>query len=422
TDQLSLFDFKMADKDFAGEASQSSNALDYHTWMLAHREPEADKTGKFMTVSAFVHAVLIAGAALLTVPLVEKAQVETITIEVEGSSPAPKIAPVALREVTPQQALIKEDLPEMAAAAPAKATAATSKPVRAQSHSAKSAAAVSSSAATAVSPAAKSGPQSVAAKTTLQAVPATIDDIDAPELDEGELATAAVAAQSPAHFNDDLDEDFASVDQAQKAALARESHSIKAMADALESEQDENLNALSDLNQVESQKLAQAQAALKEKNAKAVSAALAAEQDAANKAAAARAAQQAAAQQAAGSGQGHQGSGAGAEGLPHGIRSLDQLRQMPGNPRPYYDRQERLRGDQGAVAFIAYISKDGYPSKFRMLKSTGFRNLDSKTLTALKKWRFYPGQEGWVELPFRWDLKGGAQEDGGLLRRSVGQR
>ncbi|MNL37727.1 Gram-negative bacterial tonB protein [compost metagenome] len=94
---------------------------------------------------------------------------------------------------------------------------------------------------------------------------------------------------------------------------------------------------------------------------------------------------------------------------------------MPGNPRPQYERQERLRGDQGAVVFVAYISKEGHPSQFRLLKSTGFRNLDAKTLIALKKWRFYPGQEGWVELPFRWDLKGGAQEDGGLLRSKVSQ-
>ncbi|MNT35500.1 hypothetical protein D3C72_1715310 [compost metagenome] len=69
--------------------------------------------------------------------------------------------------------------------------------------------------------------------------------------------------------------------------------------------------------------------------------------------------------------------------------------------------------------FYAYISKEGQPTQFRMVKSTGFRNLDGKTLVALKKWRFYPGQEGWVELPFRWDLKGGAQEDGGRLRAAT---
>ncbi|MNL24907.1 Gram-negative bacterial tonB protein [compost metagenome] len=76
----------------------------------------------------------------------------------------------------------------------------------------------------------------------------------------------------------------------------------------------------------------------------------------------------------------------------------------------------------GDVGFLAYITKEGHPTQFRMIKSTGFQNLDSKTLTALQKWRFYPGQEGWVELPFKWDLKGETQEAGGLLRKKVSSR
>jgi TonB family protein len=122
-----------------------------------------------------------------------------------------------------------------------------------------------------------------------------------------------------------------------------------------------------------------------------------------------------------GAGAGNNGSseeGSQLAGIPSGVRSLEQLRQMPGNPRPQYDRQERLLRHQGSVAFLAYINKQGYVSKFRMLKSTGYKNLDGKTLAALKKWRFYPGQEGWVELPFQWDLKGGVQEAGGRLRVS----
>ena len=180
------------------------------------------------------------------------------------------------------------------------------------------------------------------------------------------------------------------------------------------------------------------QDSLRKRNSESIAAALAAERaaafaDAAKEAAARNALAKKAGLGGNGNGYGEkQGQGAGntgavgpgkqLSGLPNGVRSLDQLRQMPGNPRPQYDREERRRGDQGEIAYHAYINKEGYPTKFRLIKSTGYQNLDSKTLNALTKWRFYPGQEGWVELPFRWDLKGGMQEDGGTLRRSVSRR
>jgi TonB family protein len=102
------------------------------------------------------------------------------------------------------------------------------------------------------------------------------------------------------------------------------------------------------------------------------------------------------------------------------IRALEDLRQMPGNKRPQYDIEDRLKKRQGEITFIAYINKLGYPAKFELLSSTGHRELDQKTLAALKSWRFYPGQEGWVEIPFKWDLKGGVQEKPTPLRRKVG--
>lgn len=102
---------------------------------------------------------------------------------------------------------------------------------------------------------------------------------------------------------------------------------------------------------------------------------------------------------------------------PIAVRALEDLKQMPGNERPHYDLQDRLQKRQGTVQFLAYISKDGRPVKFKLDKSTGFRELDGKTLAALKKWKFYPGQEGWVEIPFVWDLTGDAKEFPTGLRR-----
>jgi TonB family protein len=184
------------------------------------------------------------------------------------------------------------------------------------------------------------------------------------------------------------------------------------------------------MNKAEANKFAALQNSLRQKNAAAIASAMAADR------AAALASARRADLKNGGLGGTSNGSGAKAglgtsnsgsnsagtqvAGLPKGIRSLEQLKQMPGNPRPQYAREERRRGDQGMVAFVAYISKEGYPTQFRMIKSTGFANLDAKTLEALKKWRFQPGQEGWAELPFKWDLKGTAQEDGGGLRTSLG--
>lgn len=445
-DQLSLFDFKMAHADFAAETpkqnakshEEGSNAIDFDTWLLAHREPEQSKTSRFITLSAAAHAAAILMVAMMTVPLVEQAKTETITIEIEDV-PAPRMAPQG-KPVPPTQGgtPIAKDTPlvekledagspgDIVVAKPkasAKAQAAKSLPAKTVKSAGKSPA-------KAVPVAARS----VAPKTTFKAVPMTIDDIEAPELDQGELAKVAVAS----HLNEDFNDDFENIDQSQKAKLENEKRSMQAMAAALESEQDENLSALDEANKEEADRLASLQNSLRQKNAKAIASALASEKAAAYAAAARDAAAREAANKRGGlGGQGHgfgtkQGDGAGNSGsqgpgnqiagMPHGVRSLDQLRQMPGNPRPQYDREERRRGDQGEIAFVAYISKEGYPTKFRMMKSTGFRNLDAKTLAALKKWRFYPGQEGWVELPFRWDLKGGVQEDGGLLRRALSRR
>lgn len=109
-------------------------------------------------------------------------------------------------------------------------------------------------------------------------------------------------------------------------------------------------------------------------------------------------------------------SGTELSGVPNGVRTLEQLRQMPGNPKPQYSSDERLNGHQGQVAFLAYVDSQGRLSRFKQIRSTGFYNLDQKTLEALKKWRFYPGQQGWVELPLKWELKGGAQETRSILR------
>lgn len=99
------------------------------------------------------------------------------------------------------------------------------------------------------------------------------------------------------------------------------------------------------------------------------------------------------------------------------IRTVGELHQKSGNRKPEYSLEERLRGEKGLVVFHAYVTQEGKPIDFKMIQSSGFRNLDKKALVALKAWKFESGQEGWVELPFHWDLKGEAEEMPTTLRR-----
>ncbi len=116
------------------------------------------------------------------------------------------------------------------------------------------------------------------------------------------------------------------------------------------------------------------------------------------------------------------GDGGGGTDAGNGfVRSLSQLQQMPGNPAPHYDIEERLNRHEGVVIFHAYITPEGLPTDIKIVQRTGFRGLDKKAFAALTKWRFYPGQQGWVEVPFNWSLKGDAQEISPLSRRKVGE-
>lgn len=426
--QLSLFDFQMAQKDFVTSNSRQSTAADLSPWLLAPSEPEPTKTPRFVTLSAIIHFAAMLAVAMITVPIIEPVKTETISIEIEDvpihvrAPRGVKVPPTQGGTPVAKETPLVQKLED--AGSPGDVAVAKQKPPVKQANAKSSPKPVHAAGQ-------KSSAHGMSAKTTFKAVPLSIDDIEAPALDRGDLAKAAITS----NLNDDFDDDFSKVNQSHKAALDNERKSIESLAASLEAEQNENLNALDDANKEEQARLAAFQNSARQKNAQSIASALASERAAA----AAALAREVAAKEAAskkgglggqgkglglGNGQGagntgNQAPGVQVAGLPSGVRSLDQLRQMPGNQRPQYDREERRRGDQGEIVFFAYISKDGYPSKFRLMKSTGFRNLDAKTLNALKKWRFYPGQEGWVELPFRWDLKGGVQQDGGLLRRNI---
>ncbi len=423
--------------------------MDYQMWAIAHTEPVQNKSGRFMTLSAIVHAGLILAAAVMTVPITEKIKTETISIEIEEplrpiaqgvetvptqGSPAsssldlPAELPQAETKVD-SSAVSSEDViiekPTIAARLVELPTEPETLPESQQKISTIAKAELKKPA-----PALKAATKTAADANPVKIGPpaaakvATIDDIEAPEVD---TATEEVRhSMVPTAYSENLDKDLESIDDKQSHALAEEKNKIDQEADAVDAENDEALENVQNQTQKNIAALEATNTARRERDAQAIANALAKENAAREAAAAKHAAAVAVAQTAIQQGAGDaDGDGAGSKGLDQqgplagtadGVRSLDQLRQMPGNPIPQYSNRERLDRQSGVVTYHAYVKKDGTLSGFRQVGSTGYANLDSKTLNALQQWRFYPGQEGWVELPFSWDLKGGAQSVDGLLR------
>ncbi|AHI07253.1 hypothetical protein BDW_13765 [Bdellovibrio bacteriovorus W] len=355
----------------------------------------------FLTLSATVHALCFLMISALSIPLITKEAPELIQFELEEplqsafpslgeNVPATQGSASAATSESPSQPAPEESLPEKSLPPKVAATPKAALPIT-------------------------QSPPFAAMPETAQAVqqvatqePLKLPELETPELDglkEAQTLTATPVASRISHENieNGLEQDLMNQAPPQEmpAAFALEQ----------ENSELESMQAIQDLQARENAEIANLKASAQQS---AESAALA--QKVASTANSSGA--------IAGEGQGNNGENKPSKvlaGTPTGVRSLDQLRQMPNNPKPYYDREERRRGDQGTVKFVAFINKLGKPENFKLIQSSGYANLDQKTLAALKNWRFHPGQEGWVELPFKWDLQGGVQEDGGFLRR-VGSR
>ena len=102
-------------------------------------------------------------------------------------------------------------------------------------------------------------------------------------------------------------------------------------------------------------------------------------------------------------------------GVPTGVRDVSQLEAVPGNRPPFYDVQDRLKKRQGTVVLRAYVTSNGRVKDIRLMESSYHESLDSKTIKAFRKYRFYPGQEGWVQMEFIWTLRGEAERYQGNL-------
>ncbi len=417
--------------DFKTEVkSSAAKDFNYELWKQLQDELYPDKSGRFLATSIFIHGLFVLIAFAASLQMFEDKKNEPVEIELLNSGAVAALSPAATSSVkselaAPTEAQVSQPVVAPAPAMPSKAVKQVAKAISAPAAAVK-----------------KSTPNAALSKVqTYQtespvSLPENVDDIQTPQLAESKSAPI-----DPNDINDDdLKKDFAKVDHQEKKQVLALAKDLEDQNKEALSETEKVADQMAQQNEMEGEKIAAFNASQRARDAQAIAAAESSERAATAKAAQeakeARAAQAAALAAAAASaekasqaaakeksdkdiaGTGKDSEGA-ANGTPTGVRDAQDLRQRPGNPLPQYEQNERLLGHQGKVVFLAYVTPEGVPTQFKLSDSTGFKNLDGKTLKALKQWRFYPGQEGWVEMAFNWSLKGGAQEMPALLKRSA---
>lgn len=404
-----------------------SHTYDYYFDDSFSRRNES--SSKYFGLSVLIHTGLFIGALFVTVPALQKIN-EPITIEFEALEkpiviPPPMPArPIQIAESKGEQVKPTRGAKKIAAPAPSaplqsKDSDIISGPVKKSVVSKSKMATIKTTTSGGVAKQATYAPSKAG-------VPETLEDIQAPAVDFD-----GVEAEQVGNLGEDaFENEFKNIDQESAAAIRAEKSAFDNEAQQIADEKEAALQALENENAAQARAMEESIEATRTKNAAAMAQVKAAEKAAAEKAAREEADRKAAALAARGTGadgvgRGDTGSNESANtasGNPNAVRTIDQLKQVPGNPKPNYAVDERLRREQGKVVFQAYVTPQGQLTNFKLLQSTGYKNLDVKTLDALKKWKFYPGQQGWVEIPQVWNLKGETEQMPALLRRQVSQR
>ncbi|HRK06209.1 MAG TPA: TonB family protein [Pseudobdellovibrionaceae bacterium] len=115
-----------------------------------------------------------------------------------------------------------------------------------------------------------------------------------------------------------------------------------------------------------------------------------------------------AAGQGGGDSRGLKGPITGAVGVE--IRDASELAALPGNPKPSYPAQDRLRKYEGKAVLVGRVGADGRMSQVLVERSSGSTAMDASAIEAFKRWRYRPGQQSWVRQPFQFRLIGEATE------------
>ena len=108
-------------------------------------------------------------------------------------------------------------------------------------------------------------------------------------------------------------------------------------------------------------------------------------------------------------------------------RQHNQLKQLQGNPLPIYPQEALKKKWEGRVEIFYYVNPAGFVEKIQLKSSSGHRVLDNSALRALARYRYYPGQEGWVRHPVQFFLELDKEIKktvslGGNLRESTSQK
>jgi TonB family protein len=97
-------------------------------------------------------------------------------------------------------------------------------------------------------------------------------------------------------------------------------------------------------------------------------------------------------------------------GVPSGaqVRDARSLEAMPGNPLATYPLPDRLANRQGTTVLLGHVRNDGRIENITLEQSSGSRMMDESAAKAFSKWKYKPGQEGYVRLPVQFKLVGDA--------------
>jgi len=73
------------------------------------------------------------------------------------------------------------------------------------------------------------------------------------------------------------------------------------------------------------------------------------------------------------------------------------------NPQPLYPNDAQLRGEQGSVDLAVYVSAAGRATgRLRLIKSSGFEDLDNSAVEAVLGWHFMPLREAGGDAKSEW--------------------
>lgn len=98
------------------------------------------------------------------------------------------------------------------------------------------------------------------------------------------------------------------------------------------------------------------------------------------------------------------------------IRDGRNLKQLPNNKSPDYPLVDRQNKKEGTTVLLGYVTSAGVIKNIKIENPSGSKTLDASSYKAFTGYRFFPGQEGWIRMPFKFEIKGQAQKVNGLLR------